>query len=57
MWLRIDSENYKCLSCDGISNGESKYYSNGVNLEDNPYCHKIVISGFNNKKLYIKQIK
>ena len=41
MWLRIDSNVIKCLSCDGISKGESKYYSKGVNVEGNPYCHKI----------------
>ena len=51
MWIRIDSNNYKCLSCDGISNGESKYYSKGVTVEGNPYCHKVGISGFYNKKI------
>ena len=54
MWLKIDSNNIKCLSCDGISKGESKYYSKGVNVEGNPYCHKIGISGFVNKKIIFK---
>ena len=54
MWLRIDSNNYKCLSCDGISKGESKYYSKGLTVDGQPYCHKIGLSGFNNQKIIYK---
>ena len=50
-WFQIDSSNYKCLSCDNIKEGESQYYSKGLTVDDEPYCHKIGLTGFNNKKI------
>ena len=54
MWFKIDSTNYKCLSCDGISKGESKYYSLGETAEGQLYCHKIGLTGFKDQKIIYK---
>ena len=54
MWFQIDSTNSKCLSCDDINISESKYYSKGTRLNGEPYCHKIGITGFKNKKIIYK---
>ena len=54
MWFQIDSTNTKCLGCDDINTSESKYYSKGIRLTGEPYCHKIGISGFKNKKIIYK---
>ena len=54
MWFQIDPTNTKCLSCDDINISESKYYSKGTRINGEPYCHKIGITGFKNKKIIYK---
>ena len=51
MWIRISPTSYTCLSCDDINKGQSKYYSRGMRVNGESYCHKIGLTGFKNKKI------
>ena len=50
-WLKIDSGDPKCMDCTDISKGESQYYSRKYSIDNQPYCHKVGISGHSGAKL------
>ena len=50
-WLKISNEESKCLDCNEISEGESKYFSVKFTVDNEPYCHKVGKSGYAGSKL------